>query len=168
MSMNRFASITLCALAVTATTACSTKNYGRQPELTSFERQTMTCREIDLEEAKVHGFLAHVRDESQFDGRSVLSFLGDFGIGNLMERDAAVDSANKRLAHLSEAKSRQRCSYAGRAEELSRPLATAQPSPTQPSAVSSANKEQQLEELSRTPGLSYEEYQRRYRIIMAQ
>ncbi|MFY0014716.1 hypothetical protein ABTP72_19680, partial [Acinetobacter baumannii] len=30
---------------------CATKNYGRQPELTDFERQTMSCREIDLAQA---------------------------------------------------------------------------------------------------------------------
>lgn len=153
--------------AVTAITGCSTKNYGRQPELTSFERQTMTCREIDLEEAKVHGFLAHVREESEFDGRSVLSFLGDFGIGNLMERDAAVESANKRLGQLSEAKRRQGCTYAGgKNQELNMPLAPARAAAAPP--VATMTKEQQLQELQNTPGLGYEEYMRRYRLIMGQ
>lgn len=156
------------ALAVVAVAGCSTKNYGRQPELTSFERQTMTCREIDLEEAKVHGFLAHVREESEFDGRSVLSFLGDFGIGNLMERDAAVDSANKRLAQLSDAKSRQRCNYASRQQEHSMPLAPAQRQAAPASTVTGSTKEQQLQELRNTPGLSYEEYRHRYKLIMEQ
>ncbi len=143
---------------------CSTKNYGRQPELTSFEKSTMTCREIDLEEAKVHGFLSHVRQEAEFDGRSVLSFLGDFGIGNLMERDAAVDSANKRLAQLSAAKSRQGCSYANRYPQAAPVAPVAQTA----EIVTGATQREQLEELSRTPGLSYEEYQRRYQAIMAQ
>lgn len=170
MSSKRFASVALGLLAVTAVVGCSTKNYGRQPELTSFERQTLTCREIDLEEAKVQGFLSHVRDESQFDGRSVLSFLGDFGIGNMMERDAAVDSASKRLIQLSEAKSRQRCSFAGRQQEMTMPLA---PSPTASapapvSAASSMSREQQLQDLQNTPGLSYEEYKRRYQMIIGQ
>lgn len=168
MSFNRYACFTLAALAVAATTACSTKNYGRQPELTSFERQTMTCREIDLEEAKVHGFLAHVRKESEFDGRSVLSFLGDFGIGNLMERDAAVDSANKRLVQLGEAKSRQGCSYASRQQELTMPMAPANRQAVPASAVTGATKEQQLQELMNDHGVTYEEYQRRYKQIMEQ
>lgn len=168
MSINRYACLTLGALAVLATTACSTKNYGRQPELTSFERQTMSCREIDLEEAKVQGFLAHVREESEFDGRSVLSFLGDFGIGNLMERDAAVDSANKRLVQLGEAKSRQGCAYASRQPELTMPLAPAQRQAAPVSTVSGSTKEQQLQELRNTPGLSYEEYRHRYKLIMGQ
>lgn len=155
-------------VAAATVAGCSTKNYGRQPDLTSFERQTMSCREIDLEEAKVHGFLAHVRDESQFDGRSVLSFLGDFGIGNLMERDAAVDSANQRLAQLSEARTQQRCAYASRTDQPSRPLVPASATAQPVSTVSAATREQQLQELQNTPGLSYEEYKRRYQMIMGQ
>lgn len=90
-------------------TGCATKNYGRQGELTGYERDMMNCREIDLEAAKVHGFLSHVEKESQFDGRSVLSFLGDFGVGNLMEKSSAVDSATARLAQLQELRSRRGC-----------------------------------------------------------
>ncbi|OCJ46360.1 hypothetical protein A6U95_01480 [Serratia sp. 14-2641] len=88
---------------------CSTKNYGRQGEITQYEQDTMTCREIELEEAKVHGFLAHVDKESQFDGRSVLSFLGDFGIGNVMEKDNAIKSANTRLAQLQVLRTKRNC-----------------------------------------------------------
>ncbi len=92
-----------------AMAGCATKNYGRQGELTDYERQTMTCREIALEEAKVMGFLDHVDKESQFDGRSVLSFLGDFGIGNLMEKDNAVTSANSRLKQLKDVSAQKGC-----------------------------------------------------------
>ena len=97
-------------LAIVVTlTGCSTKNYGRQGTLTDYEKNTMTCREIDLEEAKVVGFLAHVEKESAFDGRSVLSFLGDFGIGNVMEKDSAVKSANERLAALKAERAKKTC-----------------------------------------------------------
>lgn len=102
---------------------CSTKNYGRQGEVTQYEQDTMTCREIELEEAKVHGFLAHVDKESEFDGRSVLSFLGDFGIGNVMEKDNAVKSANTRLAQLQTLRAKRNCT--------STPIA-ATPSPSKP------------------------------------
>ena len=94
----------LIAVAVAALTGCATKNYGRQGDLTSYEKQQMTSREIDLEIAKVHGYLEHIQKESQFDARSVLSFLGDFGIGNVMEKNAATEAANKRLAQLQAAK----------------------------------------------------------------
>lgn len=90
----------LVAATVVILAGCATKNYGRQGELTDYEKNTMTCREVALEQAKVIGFLDHVQKESEFDGRSVLSFLGDFGIGNLMEKDNAIKSANARLKQL--------------------------------------------------------------------
>ncbi|NPT54902.1 hypothetical protein [Paraburkholderia elongata] len=79
---------------------CATKHYGREGELTQYEKSTMNCREIALESAKVDGFVRHVDDESQFNGRSILSFLGDFGIGNVLEKDAALDSAQTRQTEL--------------------------------------------------------------------
>ncbi|VVE54715.1 hypothetical protein [Pandoraea anhela] len=96
-------------IAVVAISGCATKNYGRQGELTGYEKGTMTCREIDLESAKVNGFIDHVNRESQFDGRSVLSFLGDFGIGNMMEKDSAMESANRRRAALDDLRASKGC-----------------------------------------------------------
>ncbi len=75
---------------------CATKHYGRQGTLTAYEKETMSCREIDLEIAKVRGFVDHVNKESEFSGRDVLAALGDFGIGNSLERGAAIESANNR------------------------------------------------------------------------
>jgi len=99
----------LIAAALATLAGCATKNYGRQGELTGFERSSLTCREIALEEAKVMGFLDHIEKESQFDGRSVLSFLGDFGIGNMMEKDNATQSANTRLKQLKEVANQKGC-----------------------------------------------------------
>lgn len=90
-------------------TGCATKNYGRQGELTQYEKDTMTCREIALEKAKVQGFIEHVEKESQFDGRSVLSFLGDFGVGNVIEKGEALKSANTRLDQLKEVEKQKKC-----------------------------------------------------------
>src|SRR5690606_22194816 len=101
------------AVSLLALVGCATKNYGRQGELTDYEKKTMTCREIALEQAKVIGFLDHVDKESQFDGRSVLSFLGDFGIGNLMEKDNAIKSANLRLKQLQEISAEKGCIHDG-------------------------------------------------------
>ncbi|MDF7669865.1 hypothetical protein PT276_01375 [Orbaceae bacterium ESL0721] len=89
--------------------SCSTKNYGRQGELTLYEKDHLSCHEIALEEAKVQGYLDHVDKESQFDGRSVLSFLGDFGVGNVMEKNAAVKSANTRLIQLKDLAVMKKC-----------------------------------------------------------
>lgn len=89
---------------------CATKTYGRQGALTSYEKDSMTCREIDLETAKVRGFVDHVNKESEFSGRDVLAILGDFGIGNSLEKSAALESANKRLAQLRDQRDAKKCS----------------------------------------------------------
>lgn len=105
----RSASFAVASIVLLALCGCATKNYGRQGQLTSYEQQNLSCRDIDLESAKVHGFLQQVDRESEFDGRSVLSFLGDFGIGNVMEKSSAVDSANQRLAQLQDLRANKGC-----------------------------------------------------------
>ena len=67
---------------------CATKTYGRQGSLTAYEKETMTCREIELDLAKTRGFVNHVDEESKFSGKDVLALLGDFGIGNHLEKNA--------------------------------------------------------------------------------
>lgn len=99
-------------LCLGALSACATKHYGREGQLTDYEKSTMSCREIDLERAKVNGFIGQVHQESKFDGRSVLSFLGDFGIGNVMEKDAALKSANERRQALDDLRASKNCGYA--------------------------------------------------------
>ncbi len=100
----------LFALLVIVVSGCATKNYGRQGTLTHYEKESLTCREIDLEIAKVQGFVDHVNKESEFSGRDVLAILGDFGIGNSMEKGSAIESANKRLDQLRDLKSSKKCS----------------------------------------------------------
>jgi hypothetical protein len=50
-----------------------------------------------------------VNKESEFSGKDVLAILGDFGIGNNMERTAAIESANSRIASLSELRRTKPC-----------------------------------------------------------
>lgn len=91
----------VCAiLVITFIQGCATKTYGRQSSLTNFEKTTMTCREMDLEIAKTQGFIDHVHKEAEFSGRDVLAIMGDFGIGNSLERTAALDSAKTRISQL--------------------------------------------------------------------
>ena len=105
-----FISIICLMLGATALQGCATKTYGRQGTLTNYEKETMTCREIDLEIAKTQGFIDHVNTESKFSGRDVLAILGDFGIGNSLERSAAIESANKRIEQLRDLKTAKKCS----------------------------------------------------------
>lgn len=102
--------LAISTLAIMSVQGCATKTYGRQGTLTSYEKDIMTCREIELEAAKVRGFIDHVNKESEFSGRDVLAILGDFGIGNIMEKSSALESANKRLEHLSEQRNIKKCS----------------------------------------------------------
>lgn len=145
--------LALCALAALATAGCATKNYGRQGELTDFETRTMNCREIELETARVHGFLNHVEKESDFDGRSILSFLGDFGVGNVLEKSSAVSSATTRLAQLDRARVGKGCgghAVAGQAAPSTQALAapsvaaTRDPGPAAPAQTTAAKPPLQL------------------------
>ncbi len=97
-------------LLITVQAGCATKTYGRQSDVTNFERDTMTCREIDLEIAKTNGFISHVNSDDKFDGRQFLAIMGDFGIGNSMERSGAIESANKRISDLTALRTKRNCS----------------------------------------------------------
>ncbi|MBB5198473.1 hypothetical protein [Glaciimonas immobilis] len=92
--------ITLLATLTVTLSGCATKNYGRLSGVTDYEKRSLTCREINIEIARTEGFVQKVDTESQFDGRSVLSFLGDYGIGNVIEKNGAVNSADERMAAL--------------------------------------------------------------------
>jgi len=101
--------IVAAVLVVSAIQGCATKTYGRQGSLTGYEKDTMTCREIDLELARTRGFIDHVNKESEFSGRDVLAILGDFGIGNNLEKSAALESANKRVEQLRDLRDAKKC-----------------------------------------------------------
>lgn len=92
--------VILVVASIFAISGCATKNYGRQGTLTEYESSRMSCLDIELEEAKVNGWIDRVNQESEFDGKDVLAVMGDFGIGNSMEKKAAIKSANARLCQL--------------------------------------------------------------------
>jgi len=105
----KYLSFVMTVLLLTLIQGCATKTYGRQGALTNHEKDTMTCREIDLDLAKTRGFVDHVNKESQFSGRDVLAIMGDFGIGNAMEKSAAMESANKRIEQLQDLRNTRKC-----------------------------------------------------------
>lgn len=99
-------------LTLVAIQGCATKIYGRQGTVTEYERSTMTCREMDLEIAKTRGFIDHVNKEAAFSGRDILAFLADFGIGNNLERTAALESADNRIKQLEGQRQAKACTVA--------------------------------------------------------
>ncbi|WP_235025341.1 hypothetical protein [Caballeronia terrestris] len=100
------------AMLATALSGCATKQFASVGEVTPFERTTLTCREIDIEMAKTQGVQKTISEQDKFDGRSVLAFLGDFGIGNAMARSAAEDSAIKRMGELQATRAQKGCTSA--------------------------------------------------------
>jgi len=91
-------------------TACATQRYGRAIPLSPSERRSLTCEQIVLEIEKTEFFVADIqRQRSETSGAHVLGFLGDFGIGNVMEGDAAEASGEDRLRQLRALHSEKRC-----------------------------------------------------------
>lgn len=106
--MNRM--IVVLALAATVVlSGCATKRYGRMQPLTSYETLNYNCEQIDLELSKVAAFDQQVAEQAKFSGMSVASFLGDFGIGNTIERNQAKATSAQRRAQLQEARVTKGC-----------------------------------------------------------
>lgn len=87
-------------LVASSVAGCATKRYGRLTEVSGVESNFYTCREIQLEKAKVEAFRLQVAQGAQIDWRSVAGFLGDYGIGNAMEKSDAERSATTRMNSL--------------------------------------------------------------------
>lgn len=91
-------------------TGCVTKPLGREDALTSTERTSMTCHDVDLELARTQAFVQRVNEESaKTDARDVSGFLLDWGIGNHMEHNDAVNSGLARQKQLEELQAQKNC-----------------------------------------------------------
>ena len=81
--------------------ACATQRYGRAIPVSPVERETLSCEDIETEFQKTEFFVEDVqRQRSDTNAAHVLGFLGDFGIGNVLEGDAAEESGRNRLGEL--------------------------------------------------------------------
>jgi len=90
---------------------CATQRYGRMPAVGETERTYLTCEQIEIEKGKARDFIREVGEhESKFTGKDVLSFLGDFGIGDDLEVNAAMKSATNRIVQLDELARAKGCS----------------------------------------------------------
>lgn len=109
MKSSVFPGIVVLILAIVMSAGCATKRYGRMQAITETEAQYYDCKDIEIELSKIAAFRQEIAD-AEMDGRSVAAFLGDFGIGNAMEKDDALDSAAAREADLLELKTEKGCS----------------------------------------------------------
>jgi hypothetical protein len=88
-------------LLVLSLAACATQRYGRMTPVSPGERTNLNCEQVALEIEKAEFFLSDIRTQrSQTTGAHVLGALGDFGVGNVMEGDAAEKSGMDRLNQL--------------------------------------------------------------------
>ncbi|RLM13313.1 hypothetical protein BIY27_10595 [Gibbsiella quercinecans] len=79
---------------------CATKQYPQSPSVTGEEAAAFDCKALEQEIAKGRSVQAEIDSTGQFDGRTVLGFLGDFGIGNGMAKSEAKKKAQSRLNQL--------------------------------------------------------------------
>lgn len=90
--------------------ACATQRYGRVTEVSAAEREMLECRDIRLEIARAEQFLSDIRIRRRDTSAAhVLGFLADFGIGNVMEGDAAELSGELRLRQLRDLSAQKTC-----------------------------------------------------------
>ena len=99
----------LAVLALIAATvslqACYTRQYGRQLPLSDAAKNVMGCEDIEYEMARIRKF----KDSVNNDGVNVSAVLTDLGVGNAVEKQAALDSADRRLEQLAQLKKTKNC-----------------------------------------------------------
>lgn len=109
-AMSRVALLGIAGVLTMSLMACATQRYGREAAVSPGERRSLTCEQLALEIEKTEFFIADVqRQRNDTSGAHVLGFLGDFGIGNVMEGDAAEASGMDRLSQLEELQSDKNC-----------------------------------------------------------
>ncbi|WP_112197822.1 hypothetical protein [Rahnella sp. NRRL B-41462] len=79
---------------------CATKQYPQAPAVTGEESSAFDCQAVKQEIAKTHSIQKEIETTGEFDGRTVLGALGDFGIGNGMAKSEATKKAQVRLNQL--------------------------------------------------------------------
>lgn len=88
------------ALGVVALAGCATKQYPQAPAVTGEEAAAFDCKAVKQEIAKTRSIQNEIESTGEFDGRTVLGALGDFGIGNGMAKGEARKKAQSRLTQL--------------------------------------------------------------------
>ena len=101
---------------------CATKDYGKQSSLTDYEREAMTCQEIDQEMNKVVAFVKRVDSGGERHGIEFVAAIENRWIGNSLARGTALESANSRMIQLWTLRDAKKCNGPAPAEAQSFPL----------------------------------------------
>lgn len=98
--MMKAAKVISAAVLALALAGCATKQYPQAANVTGAESSAMDCKALQVEIAKTQSVQQEIETTGEFDGRTVLGFLGDFGIGNGMAKGEARKKAANRLNQL--------------------------------------------------------------------
>lgn len=80
--------------------ACATKQYPQSAAVSVEESALMDCHDIKKEIAVTRSIEQDIEKTGEFDGKTVLGFLGDFGIGNGIAKGDAREKVSVRLGQL--------------------------------------------------------------------
>lgn len=89
--------------------SCATKQYPQAPSVTSEEASAFDCKALNQEIAKAHSVQNQIKETGNFDARTVMGFIGDFGLGNGLAKSAATEKADSRLMQLQNIKIARNC-----------------------------------------------------------
>lgn len=90
-------------------TSCATKRYPIAAPMSSAETSLMTCQNLELELIRTEQVENKINQTSNFDMKTVLGFLGDFGIGNAMAKNEALSALSERRETIREAQISRGC-----------------------------------------------------------
>ena len=79
---------------------CATKQDPQAVNVTGPESTAMDRKAVALEIAKTRCVQQEIEETGEFNGRTILGFMGDFGIGNGMAKCEARKKAANRLNQL--------------------------------------------------------------------
>lgn len=98
--MKNSATFAAAVFALLSLPGCATKDLGRQGELSSYERDAMSCKDIEMEMTRVVGFVEYVNKSMEHNWYDIPAVLEKRWIGNTREKSAALESANIRMVQL--------------------------------------------------------------------
>lgn len=130
------------SLAALGLHGCATREYTRQPPLSSFEATSMSCSDIDQEINKLLGAKEELSRKEQYRWYNVVAAVENNWIGNTRERIAAMESADARLGQLWKVRDQHKCDGAPSGPARTQPVTEAaveeRHDPKQPAATAAA------------------------------
>ena len=102
-------SLLLTLSCVTLFVGCATKQYHIAAELSPAVAEAMTCKDLQIELLKGQEIEKQINETGQFSGKTVLGFLGDFGIGNAMAKSEARLALSRKMSSIRNAQLSKGC-----------------------------------------------------------